>query len=123
MQTCAIEQSLTDLGLHCTVLRDHFVMLKGRGGGGGGVGSYIGRICSKREQIQTAFLFFFFFFFLISPTLLVVLNFVWDTDLNEPVEFLLHPFCRYPIYAMFYFVFPVRIYTNKILIKQTLFIY
>ena len=41
----------------------------------------------------------------------------WDTDLNKSDDFLLDPFCIYNIYAMFWFVFSVKNYTNKILFK------
>ena len=41
----------------------------------------------------------------------------WDTDLNKSDDCLLDPFCIYNIYAMFWFVFSVKNYTNKILHK------
>ena len=43
----------------------------------------------------------------------------WDTDLNQSIDCLLYldPFCIIALYAMFCFVFSVRIYTNKILFK------
>ena len=41
----------------------------------------------------------------------------WDTHLNKSDEFLLDPFYIYNIYAMFWFVFSVKNYTNKILFK------
>ena len=39
----------------------------------------------------------------------------WDTDPNKSDDFLLDPFCIYNKYAMFWFVFSVKNYTNKIL--------
>ena len=41
----------------------------------------------------------------------------WNTDLNKSDDFLLDPFCIYTIYVMFYSVFSVKNYTNKILFK------
>ena len=37
-------------------------------------------------------------------------NVLWDTDLHKSVVFLLDPFCMYAIYAMFCFVFSVKIF-------------
>ena len=55
---------------------------------------------------------------LITYILLVYLiNCSWDTDLNKSDDFLLDPFCIYSIYAMFWFVFSVKNYTNKMLFK------
>ena len=44
----------------------------------------------------------------------------WDTDPNKSYDFLLAPFRIYNKYAMFWFVFSVKNYTNKILFKLTL---
>ena len=51
--------------------------------------------------------------------LIYLIYFSWDTDLNKSDDFLLDPFCIYNIYAMFWFVFSIKNYTNKILFKLT----
>ena len=49
--------------------------------------------------------------------LVYFINCNWDTDPNKSDDFLLDPFCIYNKYAMFWFVFSVKNYTNKILFK------
>ena len=53
----------------------------------------------------------------INMQLVYLKEWFWDTDLNKSDDFLLDPFCIYNIYAMFWFVFSVKNYTNKILFK------
>ena len=52
--------------------------------------------------------------------LVYFINCSWDTDLNKLDDFLLDPFCIYNKYAMFWFVFSVKNYTNKIMFKLKL---
>ena len=54
-------------------------------------------------------------FFFIKKSYFINCN--WDTDPNKSDDFLLDPFCICNKYAMFWFVFSVKNYTNKILFK------
>ena len=49
--------------------------------------------------------------------LVYFINCSWDTDINKLDDFLLDPFCIYNKYAMFWFEFSVKNYTNKIMFK------